>query len=132
MEPLDWEERSTILRDTCRGLSYLHTADTPVVHQDIKSYVITGFRELCSFHGATLLFSLCLSFHRQNILIDRNGTGKISDFGFALELPKINDDGRSLFTATMFARSEGYFPSELTSGKYSPKSDVYSYGVVSY
>ena len=67
---------------------------------------------------------------RQNILIAGNGDAKISDFGFALELPKPLGDGRSLFTAKMFARSEGYFPSELTSGKYSPKSDVYSYGVV--
>ena len=55
----------------------------------------------------------------------------ISDFSFALDLPKV-EEGRSLFTAVTFARSEGYFPSELTSGKYSPKSDVYSYGVVSY
>jgi serine/threonine protein kinase len=30
-----------------------------------------------------------------------------------------------------FARSEGYYPSELTSGKYSAKLDMYSYGAVS-
>lgn len=64
-------------------------------------------------------------------MIDANGIAKISDFGFALELPKVCDDGRSMFTSNTFARSEGYFPSELTSGKYSAKSDVYSYGVVS-
>lgn len=68
-------------------------------------------------------------------MIESNGVGKsvgkIGDFGFALELPTLHNDGRSLFTAKTFARSEGYFPSELTSGKYSLKSDVYSYGVVS-
>ena len=36
-----------------------------------------------------------------------------------------------MFTAKGFARSEGYYPSELTSGHYSAKSDVYSFGVVS-
>ena len=67
---------------------------------------------------------------RQNILIDVSNTAKITDFGFALELPAVQDDGRSLYTAKAFARSEGYYPGELTSGKYSAKSDVYSFGVV--
>jgi serine/threonine protein kinase len=64
-------------------------------------------------------------------LIDAHGRGKICDFGFAIELPSVRSDGRSMFTAKGFARSEGYYPSELTSGHYSAKSDVYSYGVVS-
>lgn len=65
-------------------------------------------------------------------MIDSHESAKICDFGFAIELPGVRADGRSLFTAKSFARSEGYYPSELTSGKYSAKSDVYSYGVVSY
>lgn len=76
------------------------------------------------------MFVYLFVFLSQNILISRDGHGKISDFGFALELPEVRDDGRSLFTAKTFARSEGYYPSELTSGKYSMKSDVYSYGMV--
>ena len=67
---------------------------------------------------------------RLNILIDINGSGKIGDFGFSLELPTV-ECGRSMFTAQNFARTEGYYPSELTHGKYSAKSDVYSYGIVS-
>ena len=31
-----------------------------------------------------------------------------------------------MYTAKAFARSEGYYPGELTSGKYSTKSDVHS------
>lgn len=67
--------------------------------------------------------------NRQNILVDAHGEAKITDFGFALELPQVAD-GRSMYTAKAFARSEGYYPGELTSGKYSAKSDVYSLGVV--
>ncbi len=82
------------------------------MHQDIKS---------CERH-------LSLG-NKNDLLVDFSqnslGRGKISDFGFALELPKVCGDGRSMFTAKTFARSEGYFPSELTSGKYSAKSDVY-------
>ena len=69
--------------------------------------------------------------YSQNISIDGRGRAKICDFGFAIELPSIRPDGRSMFTAKGFARSEGYYPSELTSGHYSAKSDVYSFGVVS-
>ena len=36
-----------------------------------------------------------------------------------------------MFSATCLARSEGYYPSEITSAHYSDRSDVYMYGVVS-
>ena len=65
----------------------------------------------------------------QNILIDGAGNGRIADFGFSIELPK-KEAGRSLFTSKFFARSEGYYGSEVASGKYSQKSDVFSYGIV--
>ena len=41
MQPreLDWNTRVKILVDACRGLVYLHTAEQPLVHQDIKLYV---------------------------------------------------------------------------------------------
>ena len=35
-----------------------------------------------------------------------------------------------MFTAQAFARTEGYYPSELSTGYFSTKSDVYCYGVV--
>ena len=55
---------------------------------------------------------------------------KLADFGFSVELPQLSG-GKTMFMATCLARSEGYYPSEITSGHYSDRSDVYSYGVVS-
>lgn len=37
-----------------------------------------------------------------------------------------------MVTASLLARTEGYFPHELSSGNFSDKSDVYSYGVIRY
>ena len=37
---LTWDQRLVILRGTCRALAYLHGGDPPLVHQDIKSYVL--------------------------------------------------------------------------------------------
>ena len=64
-----------------------------------------------------------------NILLDDHFTAKISDFGFALHLPQVQQN-KTMVTAPLIARTEGYFPPEITSGKFSDKSDVYSYGVV--
>lgn len=55
---------------------------------------------------------------------------KLADFGFALELPKLSH-GTTVFAASFIARSDGYFPSEITSGTFSDRSDIFSYGIVS-
>ena len=83
---------------------------------------------LCLYCYRTLYNYICIS--SQNILLDSHGHAKIGDFGFSVELPK-QRDGKSMFTSKMFARTEGYFAPEIASGKYSHRSDVYSYGVVS-
>jgi len=61
---------------------------------------------------------------------DQSFTAKLGDFAFALEMPK-HQAGRTLVTAPHIARTDGYCPPELLHGKISPKSDVFSYGVVS-
>lgn len=122
--PMSWNQRCKILKDACRGLVWLHESDPPLIHQDIKSYVYTSI-----FHYE-LIPSIKSTIHtcRANILINRGGTGKLGDFGFALELP---ESSSTVVTAPSFARTEGYYAPELVSGQLSAKSDVYSFGVVS-
>ena len=101
---------------------YLHTANPPTIHQDIKSLVILTY--LCTY-GTYRLFV-----DRANILLDGTFRAKLGDFGFAVELPHISG-GRTMFTSDFIVRTEGYYPPEVSMGKYSDRSDVYSFGVVS-
>ena len=55
---------------------------------------------------------------------------KLGDFRFSVELPHVSG-GSTLFTVDCIACTEGYYPSEITSGKTSDCSDMYSFGVVS-
>ena len=65
-----------------------------------------------------------------NVLLNEHFTAKLSDFGFSVDLPAIKE-GRTVVTAPLIACTEGYCPPEITSGQFSAKSDMYSYGVVS-
>ena len=56
--------------------------------------------------------------------------GKIGDFGLAFEMPKIYE-GYSLVTAPVCVKSIGYSAPEIDTNHQSPKTDVYSYGIVS-
>ena len=64
------------------------------------------------------------------MLIDRHLTAKLGDFGFSQEFAQVIG-GRSFVTAAVVAKSLGYSPPEMDTCRVSPKSDVYSYGVVS-
>ena len=82
----------------------------------------------CCTHLITgILFVLLLC--RANILLDKGMAAKLADFGFAVELPRVTH-GKTMFTVPFVARSEGYYPSEVTTGLFSDKSDVFSYGMV--
>ena len=57
------------------------------------------------YTGLSFLYSL-------NILLDRNLTAKLCDFGFAMNMPE-HRSGRTLVSAPLIARSDGYFGPEL-------------------
>ncbi|XP_017247605.1 LEAF RUST 10 DISEASE-RESISTANCE LOCUS RECEPTOR-LIKE PROTEIN KINASE-like 2.4 [Daucus carota subsp. sativus] len=101
---LGWEKLYSIAIGIARGLEYLHRGcSTRILHFDIKPH---------------------------NILLDKNFSPKISDFGLA----KLYNTDESIISSLLQARGTiGYIAPEVTSrnfGKVSHKSDVYSYGMM--
>mmetsp|Transcript_95952 Transcript_95952/g.304641 ORF Transcript_95952/g.304641 Transcript_95952/m.304641 type:complete len:432 (+) Transcript_95952:1079-2374(+) len=95
-----WRPRLSVALDAALGLSHLHGSRPQVFHRDIKT---------------------------QNILMDRNGTGKMADFGLA-RLAK--QDSLSL-TVENASGTLGYAdPAYIRTGRVTEASEVYSFGMV--
>ncbi|KAM3326466.1 hypothetical protein P3S67_001592 [Capsicum chacoense] len=95
-----WKLRSDIVLGIARGLLYLHEeCENQIIHCDIKP---------------------------QNVLLDKNYTAKIADFGLAKLLMK--DQTR---TNTNFKGTMGYMaPEWLKNVPVTTKVDIYSFGVL--
>lgn len=98
--PLPWSTRMKIAFGAAKGLAFLHEAEKPVIYRDFKT---------------------------SNILLDEEYNAKLSDFGLAKDGP----EGDKTHVSTRIMGTYGYAaPEYIMTGHLTPRSDVYSYGVV--
>ncbi|KAL3820635.1 hypothetical protein ACJIZ3_006540 [Penstemon smallii] len=100
-EILDWRKRLNIIEGICRGLLYLHRdSRLKIIHRDLKP---------------------------SNILLDNNWNPKISDFGMA----RIYGTKQDHVSTLRVVGTYGYMaPEYAMEGRFSEKSDVFSFGVL--
>ncbi|XP_027364153.1 U-box domain-containing protein 32 isoform X4 [Abrus precatorius] len=102
--PLPWQIRISIATDICSALIFLHSSEPCIIHGNLKP---------------------------SKILLDANFVAKLGDLG----VPSLVQQGvDSVDTSTVcnnLNESLAYVdPEYLVSGKFTPESDVYSFGII--
>ncbi|RZC68843.1 hypothetical protein C5167_032009 [Papaver somniferum] len=100
-ERVDWKKRFQIIEGISRGMLYLHRdSRLRIIHRDLKA---------------------------SNILLDEDLNPKISDFGMA----RIFGGDEQQASTRRVVGTLGYMPPEyIMDGRFSEKSDVFSFGVL--
>ena len=88
-------DRNRIALEIAKGVNYLHSFDPPILHRDLKSL---------------------------NILLDKNMSVKIADFGWA----RLRDIHMTKQRGTF----QWMAPEVIKKNSYSEKADVFSYGII--
>ncbi|CAL5025998.1 unnamed protein product [Urochloa decumbens] len=103
--PLTWQTRTRIIGEMCSALIFLHSNKPhPVVHGDMKP---------------------------DNILLDANYSSKLGDFGICRLLIQTNTCSTTLYRTTNPRGTFSYMdPEFLITGELTPRSDVYSFGII--
>ncbi|KAL6651189.1 hypothetical protein ACP70R_010114 [Stipagrostis hirtigluma subsp. patula] len=103
--PLTWQTRTRIIGEMCSALIFLHSNKPhPVVHGDLKP---------------------------DNILLDANYSSKLGDFGICRLLIQTNTCSTTLYRTTNPRGTLSYMdPEFLITGELTPRSDVYSFGII--
>ncbi|KAJ4820297.1 Protein kinase superfamily protein [Rhynchospora pubera] len=99
-QPLPWEIRLKVAIGAAKALSFLHDAESQVIHRNFKA---------------------------ANILLDSDYNAKLADFGFAKAGPK--GDETHVSTRVLGTHGYAA-PEYIATGRISAKADVYSFGVV--
>jgi serine/threonine-protein kinase len=97
------EERLRLFRSVCEAVQYAHSQ--AIIHRDLKP---------------------------SNILVKKDGTVKLLDFGIAKQLESLDEAGDSTRTALRFMTPAYAAPEQLQGDRAGTSSDVYSLGVVLY
>ncbi|PKA52845.1 Calmodulin-binding receptor-like cytoplasmic kinase 3 [Apostasia shenzhenica] len=99
---LDFNQRLEIAIDVAHALTYLHLyAEKPIIHRDVKA---------------------------SNILLTESFRAKVSDFGFARIGPT---EAGQTHISTRVKGTAGYLdPEYLRTSQLTPKSDVFSFGIL--
>ncbi|XP_078156087.1 U-box domain-containing protein 70-like [Carex rostrata] len=103
--PLTWQVRTRIIGEICLALIFLHSNKPElVVHGDLKP---------------------------GNILLDTNLVSKLSDFGISRLLKQPDTNSTAFFQTYHPAGTFAYIdPEYLQTGMLTPKSDIYSFGII--
>ncbi|KAJ3689813.1 hypothetical protein LUZ61_018977 [Rhynchospora tenuis] len=103
--PLTWQARTRIIGEICLALIFLHSNKPQlIVHGDLKP---------------------------ENILLDANLVSKLSDFSISRLLKQPDTNTTAFFQTTHPAGTFPYIdPEYLSTGILTPKSDIYSFGII--
>ncbi|XP_022140911.1 U-box domain-containing protein 32 isoform X2 [Momordica charantia] len=101
--PLPWQIRIRVAADICSALIFLHYSKPCIVHGDIKP---------------------------SKILLDANFIAKLGGLGISRLIPREENAFNSAFAYDMSKENNPYIdPEYLQTGRFTPESDIYSFGV---